>query len=165
MSENDISSPGICSNCGEALDTETFLYCPACGALNLKKANEEGTVCDLHIENRAIGFCAVCGKAVCEECAENSGKKILCSDPTHREYLDAWTIVHRFDFEYEAAMLYANLEQKEIETQVFTKLNPDTTDAVQRPSIVEVWVPFKDDNAAAEILKLLGLDEEEENET
>ncbi len=55
--------------------------------------------------------------------------------------------------------------QKEIETQVFTKLNPDTTDAVQRPSIVEVWVPFKDDNAAAEILKLLGLDEEEENET
>ncbi|MFZ1081175.1 MAG: B-box zinc finger protein [Candidatus Kryptoniota bacterium] len=172
---NNISQPeadeplaqlsGQCSNCGGSFDFEILLYCPACGALNFQKANDESVVCDLHIENRAIGFCVVCGKAVCEECAESSGKKILCTDSAHREFLDKWKVVHKFDFEYEAAMLYANLEQQGIETQVFTKLNPNSIDVAVRPTIVEVLVPYRDEDAAAEVIELLGLSEEEENET
>ncbi len=161
---NDTSLSGQCSNCGEDFDAAVFLYCPTCGALNSRREIDESVVCDFHIENRAIGFCVVCGRAVCEECAENFAKKILCNDPTHREYSDKWKVIHRFNFDYEAAMLYANLEQRGIETQVFTKLNPDTTDVAVRPTIVEVMVHYKNEEAAVEVLKLLNLDEEESAE-
>jgi len=159
------SSTGQCSNCGAPIDAERSLYCENCGAINLESASEEGIVCDTHIENRAIGFCVVCGKAVCEECAENFGNRILCEDPEHRIILDRWKVIHTFDFEYEAAMLYANLEQQGIEARAFTKLNPDITDAIIRPTIVEVLVHYQKFEDAQEILKALGLGEEdEENE-
>jgi len=164
-----------CSNCGENLDGENFFYCPSCGALNPKCKNpphvqedNDRMVCDFHSENQAVGFCVVCGRAVCEECASRqiselpSGRKILCNDPMHLEYLGKWNVVHRFDFDYEAAMLYANLDQRGIGTQVFTKLNPDTTEITARPTIVEVLVHSKDKGVADEVIKLLGLDEETE---
>ncbi|HUI28568.1 MAG TPA: B-box zinc finger protein [Candidatus Acidoferrales bacterium] len=155
-----------CSNCGAELDTDVFLYCKNCGALNNKRASDQGIVCDTHIDNRAIGFCVVCGHAVCEECAENIGNKILCSDLEHREYLEKWKVLHTFDFEYEAAMLYANLEQRGIETIVFSKVNPDTTEAMVRPTLVEVLVHSQKYESAIEIRKLLGLsDENEENDS
>lgn len=154
-----------CYNCGVDLDTETFLYCKNCGALNDRRASEEGIICDTHLENRAIGFCVVCGLAVCEECVENINNRILCSDPDHREYLESWKVLHSFDFEYEAAMLYANLEQQSIETLVFSKLNPDMTEAPTRPNVVEVLVHSQNYDSAMEVCKALGLfDEDEENE-
>lgn len=75
--------------------------------------------------------------------------------------LDDWRVIHRFDFEYEAAMLYANLEQQEIESEVFSKPNPDTTDTLPRPTIVEVLVPKKKFEEAQEIAKTLGLTDDE----
>lgn len=153
-----------CGNCGAEFDTEVFLYCKNCGALNDKQASEEGIVCDTHLENRAIGFCVVCGQSVCEECAENVNTRILCSDPDHREYLENWRLLHSFDFEYEAAMLYANLEQQSIETVVFSKLNPDKTDSATRPNVVEVLVHSKDYDSAMEVCKSLGLSGEEKDE-
>jgi hypothetical protein len=150
-----------CGNCGADLDTETFLYCKNCGALNDKRASEEGIVCDTHVENRAIGFCVVCGQAVCEECAETVGNRILCNDPDHREYLQTWKVLRSFDFEYEAAMLYANLEQQSIETAVFTKLNPDTAEAAARPNVVEVLVHSQNYDNAMEVCKSLGLFDED----
>ncbi len=153
-----------CWNCGESLGPEPYLYCKSCGALDITRASEEGIVCDTHLENRGLGFCVVCGKAVCEECAESVGRKILCDDPKHREYLDKWRVIRTFDFDYEAAMLYANLEQHGIETQVFTKLNPSTADASFRPTIVEVLVPHQKYDDAQEVLGLLGLDELDEED-
>jgi len=166
-----------CANCGETLDTEHFYYCSSCGILNpncrprtLGKEKDDYVVCDFHLENPAVGFCVVCGRAVCEECAVRSesklpaGRKILCNDPTHAEYLNKWKVIHRFDFDYEAAMLYANLDQRGIETQVFTKLNPNTTEISSRPTIVEVLVQSENGAAAEEVVKLLGLNEEKENE-
>jgi hypothetical protein len=153
-----------CGNCGADLDIEVFLYCKNCGALNDRRVSEEGIVCDTHIENRAIGFCVVCGRAVCEECAENVNNRILCSDPDHREYMEKWKVLHTFDFEYEAAMLYANLEQQGIETLVFSKLNPDTTEAAVRPNLVEVLVHSQNYDSAIEVRKSLGLFDEDEEE-
>ena len=154
-----------CSNCGAELNVQNFLYCKNCGALNNFRASEEGIVCDTHVENRAIGYCVICGRAVCEECAETINNQILCSDPDHREYLEKWKVLHTFDFEYEAAVLYANLEQHGIETQVFSKLNPDTMEATTRPNLVEVLVHSDQFESAVEIRKLLGLfDQDEENE-
>jgi hypothetical protein len=161
-----MAGDGSCANCGNPLDPETFIYCPHCGSINAARASEEGIVCDTHLENRAVGFCVICGKGVCDECIENSGNRILCSDPNHRNYLREWKVIHRFDFEYEAAMLYANLEQSDIESEIFSKLNPDAADSASRPTIVEVFVPEKKFEAALEIAKLLGLtgeDTEDEN--
>jgi B-box zinc finger len=162
---NAMTSIEQCNNCGAELDSQTFLYCKNCGAVNEKRASEEGIVCDTHVESRAIGFCVVCGSAVCEECAESVGNRILCGDPEHREYLEKWRVLHTFDFEYEAAMLYANLEQKNIETVVFSKLNPDLTEAPIRPNLVEVLVHSQNYDSAVEVRNSLGiLDEDEETE-
>ena len=148
---------GKCGSCGSPINVETHLYCRACGAVNPVRASEESIVCDTHVDNRAVGFCVVCGKAVCEECLETAGNKLLCNDPKHRTYLDEWSVLYSFDFEYEAAMLYANLEQQDIESEVFSKPNPDTADAPVRPTIVEVLVPKKKFEQAQEIAKTLGL--------
>lgn len=161
---NSATLSGQCSNCGENLDTEAFLYCKTCGAINLKRASDEGIVCDTHIDSQALGFCIVCGRAVCKACAASLGRKILCDDPKHREYLDKWRVIRTFNFDYEAAVLYANLEQHGIETQVFAKLNPGTADAHLRPTIVEVLVHYQKYGDAQEILKSLGLDELDEED-
>lgn len=71
--QTDLRGEGSCGNCGSPLDTETYLYCQACGAINQSRASEENIVCDSHTENPAIGFCVVCGKAVCEDCVETYG--------------------------------------------------------------------------------------------
>ncbi|MCZ2115205.1 MAG: hypothetical protein LC131_15455 [Anaerolineae bacterium] len=44
-------------------------------------------ICYTHRDNRAIGICKYCGKAVCDECAivDNSG--IACSERCHQELL------------------------------------------------------------------------------
>ena len=152
---------GHCSHCGSEMNIRTNLYCTECGAVNAELASDQGLVCDTHVENRAVGFCVVCGKAVCEECLESSSNRILCDDPKHRTMLDDWKVIHRFDFEYEAAMLYANLEQQEIESEVFSKPNPDTTDTLPRPTIVEVLVPKKKFEEALEIAKTLGLTDDQ----
>jgi hypothetical protein len=133
-----------------------------CGVLNEKRASEEGIVCDTHVETRAIGFCVVCGQAVCEECADAVRNRILCNDPDHREYLENWKVLHTFDFEYEAAMLYVNLEQRGIETLVFSKLNPDMAEASVRPNLVEVLVHSQNYDTALEIRDSLGLFDDDE---
>ena len=162
---NETTPAGKCSNCGAPINAELSLYCENCGAINLESVLEKGIVCDIHIENQAIGFCVVCGKAVCEECAESYGDKLLCDDLRHRAFLEKWTIVYTFDFEYEATMLHANLEQKGIDSEVFTKLNPNAADSPFRPTIVEVLVPNEKLEAAQEVVESLGLGEEdEENE-
>jgi B-box zinc finger len=158
---SDIPLSGSCASCGSPLDADTYLYCRICGAINSSRSVEAGIVCDTHTDNRSTGFCVVCGKAVCDECMEIYGNRILCSDPRHRVYLDDWQVLHSFDFEYEAAMLYANLEQQDIESEVFSKLNPDTTDTPLRPTIVEVRVPKKKYHEAQEIAKSLGLSGDE----
>ncbi len=158
---NEMTAMGSCGSCGSPLDIQTHIYCRACGAMNEAHVSEEGIICDVHTENRAVGFCVVCGKAVCDECLENQGNRILCGDPKHRVYLEEWRVLHTFDFEYEAAMLYANLEQHDIESEVFTKLNPDATESPVRPTIVEVRIPEKKFEEAKEIVKLLGLSGEE----
>ncbi len=157
----ETTSAGRCAGCGSPLDIETFIYCPVCGTMNNTRTSEEGVVCDTHPENRAVGFCVICGKAVCEDCLETSGNKVLCNDPKHRSYIETWRVLYTFDFEYEAAMLYANLEQQGIESEVFSKLNPDAADAPLRPTIVEVLVPEKKFKEAMEIAELLGLTGEE----
>ncbi len=109
------------------------------------------------MDNRAIGYCTICGRAVCEECAQIYDNKFLCEDPDHKRYLQTWQVVHSFDFEYEAAMLYVNLDQQGIETQVFTKLNPNLEEAMYRPNVVEVRVPANRLEAAKKVLEMLGL--------
>ncbi len=146
-----------CGNCGSPLDLEIDRYCQVCGAVNQSRASEESIVCDTHIDNRAVGFCVVCGKAVCEDCLETYGNRLLCDDPKHRIILDEWRVIFSFDFEYEAAMLYANLEQHGIESEVFSKPNPDTSDSPVRPTIVEVLVPKTKFGEAKEIAEMLGL--------
>lgn len=155
---------GSCSHCGSPMDARAFLYCSYCGAVNPEIASDQGLVCDTHVENRAVGFCVVCGKPVCEECLESSGNRLLCDDPRHRTMLNDWKVIYTFDFEYEAAMLYANLEQQDIESEVFSKPNPDTTATLPRPTIVEVLVPKKQFAAAQEIAKTLGLTDDENGE-
>ncbi len=146
-----------CGHCGSQMDVETQMYCRICGAINPVRASEQGIVCDTHVENRAAGFCVVCGKAVCEECLETQGNRILCDDPKHRVMLDEWRLIYTFEFEYEAAMLYANLEQQDIESEVFSKPNPEAADSLPQPTIVEVLVPKKKFEQALEIAKSLGL--------
>lgn len=155
---------GNCGNCGSPLDVEAHLYCRTCGAINPARASEESVVCDTHVENQAVGFCVVCGKAVCEECLETCGNKLLCNDPKHRTFLEKWRVLYTFEFEYEAAMLYANLEQQDIESEVFSKPNPETTDTPLRPTIVEVLVPQNKFEQAQEIAKSLGLTESDMSE-
>lgn len=132
--------------------------------MNQLIASEESIVCDTHVDNRAVGFCVVCGKAVCEDCLETYENRLLCDDPRHRTFVDQWRVIFTFDFEYEAAMLYANLEQQGIESEVFSKPNPDTTDSPLRPTIVEVLVPKNKFEEAKEIAKMLGLLEDDASE-
>lgn len=161
---SDSADTGRCGSCGSPMDMAAHRYCRVCGAVNPARASEEGIVCDTHIDNRAVGFCVVCGKAVCEECLETEGNRILCDDPKHRTFLDEWQVLFSFDFEYEAAMLYANLEQQDIESEVFSKPNPDTAEVPLRPTIVEVLVPKKKFEEAQEIAKTLGLFDDEMSE-
>ncbi len=162
---NVMATEGTCGSCGNPLDIQTDIYCQACGALNPNLTSEEGIVCDTHIENRAVGYCVVCGKAVCEECLETAGNRLICDDPQHRTFLNDWKVVYTFDFEYEAAMLYANLEQNDIETQAFTKPNPDSSEAASLPTRVEVLVPKNKYEEAIEVAKMLGLTGDDSNES
>lgn len=156
---------GSCGSCGSPLDIETHLYCPICGAINPARASEESVICDTHVENQAVGFCVVCGKAVCEECLETKHGKLLCDDPKHRVFLEEWSVLYTFDFEYEAAMLYANLEQQDIGSEVFSKPNPDTTESLPRPTIVEVRVPKARFEEAQEIARSLGLTDDDSSDS
>lgn len=157
---NESTVSSRCNNCGQALDSENYLYCVKCGAINRQKISDQPTVCETHIDNQAIGYCVICGRAVCEECAEPYSNKILCGDTAHREYLLTWRVLHTFDFEYEAAMLYANLDQQGIESQVFTKLNPDLMGNPSRPTFVEVLVPAEQLEEAMKVKDMLGLGNE-----
>lgn len=44
-------------------------------------------VCYTHRNNRAIGICKYCGKAVCDECAIINSNGITCSTKCHQESL------------------------------------------------------------------------------
>ncbi|MCL5020731.1 MAG: hypothetical protein M1339_03525 [Bacteroidetes bacterium] len=161
---NEIVTSAYCGNCGNALDSDGYLYCPACGAVNPTSDSDHPPTCETHLDNEAIAYCVTCGKAVCKECAESDDNKFLCNDSTHRIYLENWEVLHTFDFEYEAAMLYVNLDQQGIESQVFTKVNPDITESSLRPTIVEVRVPAKRLDEARNVVDMLGLGNEEMEE-
>lgn len=64
-----------CSNCdGEVLQDSDF--CPHCGYV----LTDDAPRCPLHPKRESGGMCIVCRRVVCDQCSEESERRVFCLD-------------------------------------------------------------------------------------
>ncbi|MDH7515623.1 MAG: DUF2007 domain-containing protein [Bacteroidota bacterium] len=111
-------NPLFCPKCEEPV-AENDTFCDHCGVLLLEEDDEKRPECAVHPDRPAIGGCIVCGKPVCEECANEVEGKFFCDDDRHLDVHQDYLLVFRTSAIYEAEMVRANLESAGLDVQVF----------------------------------------------
>ncbi len=153
--------PAYCENCGEEVEMDDR-YCHSCGTLFV---GEEEVECENHPSEPASGFCVVCEKPVCEDCARTKGGKLFCEDDKHVRIHEGWAVLLVTGHEYEAQMVKANLERADIESLVFSQQDHVLFFTFGGLAKVKVMVPKSRFLEAQRILDELGLlDEDDEEE-
>jgi hypothetical protein len=142
----------VCNNCGEPLNA-TLPFCEHCGAVQASSVDFE---CETHTDRSAIGMCVVCYKPVCEACKTTSGKKFLCSDLSHQQILNEWSVVHHVDSEFEADAIQQNLKATDIESKAFS-LHDYIAAHFILANHVTVWVRQQELQKAIKVLTDLNL--------
>lgn len=56
--------------------------------------------CYTHHDNGSVGICKACQKAVCHECAIDTGRGLACSDECAKEVADINTIIDKSKLVY-----------------------------------------------------------------
>jgi hypothetical protein len=141
-----------CNHCGEPLNV-MLLFCEHCGAV---QANSVDFECETHTDRSAIGMCVVCYKTVCEVCQTTSGKKFLCSDPSHQQMINDWSVVHQVESEFEADAIQQNLKATDIESKAFS-LHDFIAAHFIPANHVTVWVRQQELQKAIKVLTDLDL--------
>jgi hypothetical protein len=141
-----------CNHCGEPLNV-TLLFCDHCGTMQASNTEYE---CETHTDRSAIGMCVVCYKPVCDVCKTTSGKKFLCSDPSHQQMINDWSVVHYVESEFEADAIQQNLKAAEVESKTFS-LHDHVAAHFIPENHVAVWVRQQELQKAIKVLTDLNL--------
>lgn len=102
-----------CSNCGGEV-TEDSDFCPHCGYL----LTDATLLCGLHPSNEASGVCIICQRLVCEQCSEESERRVFCLE--HLEVIvdGDWAEVFRSTDINDAELSKALLESARFHVEV-----------------------------------------------
>ena len=135
-----------CPHCGETIDSESE-SCPACGYLQ-SSAN-----CERHPERKAEGVCAICGRALCEECDQSTGRHFVCDAHADVPVISGWAQVYSASDDVQAELIRENLVAEGITARVLSQSDHfsfavDLGDLNQ----VRVLVPAYDYEGARELI-------------
>ena len=109
----------FCPKCNEpVLPSDAF--CDHCGMLLLSEGDALPE-CAVHSDRSAIGGCVVCGKPVCDECANEVEGKIFCDDDSHINVHQDYAVAYSTSADWEAEMVKANLESAGVEVKFFNQ--------------------------------------------
>jgi RNA polymerase subunit RPABC4/transcription elongation factor Spt4 len=100
-----------CPRCGETVAAEGNA-CPACGHF------QTPVPCERHRDREARGQCALCGRALCEECDEGRKPYYLCDVHAEVPVIEGWAQVVAIPDEIEARLIEDNLRAEGIEARL-----------------------------------------------
>lgn len=103
-----------CEQCGETV-AEDAGTCPACGHLATPGR------CDRHPEREALGRCALCGTALCDECESGTRLYHKCADHADVNVIEGWAEVMSIADEVEAGLIESNLKAEGIDSRVLSQ--------------------------------------------
>jgi len=112
--------PLFCTKCDEPV-SESDTFCDHCGELLIEEDDERIPECAAHPDRPACGGCIVCGKPVCEECANEVEGKFFCDDDSHLVVYQDYVVGYRTNTDYEAEMFRANLESAGLDVRIFNQ--------------------------------------------
>jgi hypothetical protein len=135
----------VCNRCGQ--EYQGGDSCPACGILRGEAQ------CDNHPNLRAVGRCALCGLALCSDCATEGRGVTLCE--THRgvPIIEGWAQVYSTTSELEAQLLRENLGAEGIDAQVFSQKDMMFNFDLGEMSIVRLLVPVWEYDQALQLIQ------------
>ncbi len=102
-----------CSNCGGEV-TEDSDFCPHCGYM----LTDARLFCEVHPTNEACGVCVICQRLVCEQCSEESERRVFCLDHLEVAVDGDWAEVFRSTDINEAELARALLEEYRFHVEV-----------------------------------------------
>ncbi len=143
-----------CSHCGSNLPDQA-LSCRHCGTIS--QAYERSVECENHGGQPAVGFCSVCTKPVCGDCAVSNGGKIYCELLEHREFENVWTILTQTRSGFESDILARNLAGIGVECKTFSLGDHTATYWILDEMFTNVFVPRGELKKAKTHLVDLGL--------
>lgn len=147
-------TPSVCPKCEEPVSKdETF--CDHCGVLLLVADDAKIPDCDTHPDEEAIGGCIVCGKPVCEDCANMVEGKVFCDNDSHYNIHQDFAIAYTTSTDYEAVMIQANLEGAGISAQIFNQHDHVYFTTMGSLALVNVMVPKHQVEKAREIIQTI----------
>lgn len=100
-----------CERCGETIAADSDA-CPACGHLATEAP------CDRHPDRMAEGACALCGRALCDECDRGRRPYHLCGEHAGVPVIEGWAQVVAIPDEVEARLIEENLRAEGIEARL-----------------------------------------------
>jgi hypothetical protein len=143
-----------CENCDGKITPGDF-FCHHCGII--LEPGEGEIQCEDHLKREAIGVCVVCGKPVCEDCAQKKGNSVFCKTAEHVKIHQKWTVVFSTKIEYEAEMIKTNLESAGFPSKVFSQLEYSSFASYGKHAVVKVMVQRTEADLARHALRELDL--------
>ena len=95
----------------------------------------------------------VCGKAVCEGCADSSQRAFLCDEHRSVRVTEGWAEVYTTTSEFEAQLLRDNLRAEGIDAQTFSQRDRVFSVDLGELSIVRLLVPVWRYVDASEVIR------------
>lgn len=102
-----------CSNC-EGEVTADSDFCPHCGYL----LADQTLRCETHANNEAGGVCIICQKLVCEQCSEESDRRVFCLDHLDVRVDGDWAEVFRSTDVHDAELARSLLLDAKLHVEV-----------------------------------------------
>ena len=143
-----------CERCGVE-QTGVQSFCLTCGTVQHRYSRS--VECELHLGEKAVGLCVLCGKPVCNDCAVTAEGKIFCNNPVHQDWAKHRSVVHLAYSEFESDMIVRNLLLARIESQAFSFRDHIGTYWLPDAGLVRVLVSRSQQEQAQEVLRALHL--------
>jgi hypothetical protein len=100
-----------CPRCAETIAADAQA-CAACGHLLVE------AMCDTHPEARADGQCALCGRALCDECEAGDDRYHRCEAHADVPIIEGWAQVLTLADEVEAKLIEENLRAEGVDARI-----------------------------------------------
>lgn len=102
-----------CSNCEGEVSQES-IFCPHCGYV----LAEEAPRCARHPDREGEGMCIVCRRVVCDQCSEESERRVFCLDHLDVIVEGDWAEVFRSTDPVEAEYAKTLLEDARLHVEI-----------------------------------------------
>ncbi len=143
-----------CENCDGSIKVNEP-FCKHCGIV--LESSEGEFECEEHSKKEAVGFCIVCGKPICSECAQEKQHRLFCKKPDHAAIHHSWSMVFTTKNDYEADIAVANLENAGLKLKMFSFADHGVFVQMSEHSVAKVFVQKNQASRAKEILQKLDL--------